>query len=89
MLHYYLMATLLLLALAAIKIDGWLSAIILIIAMLASSPVFELPRKKIKWIMVAALIILAFILFPDVERYREAFEESLETKPLPVEEVKP
>jgi len=89
MLHYYLMATLLLLALAAIKIDGWVSAFILIIAMLASSPVFELPKKKIKWLIVSVLVILALVLFPDIENYREEFEQSLETKPLPTEEVKP
>lgn len=83
MAHYYLMAVLLLLALAAFKIDGWISTIVLLIAMIVSSPVVALPKKKIKWLIVALLLAIALWFFPDVNRYREAFEESLETSPVP------
>lgn len=88
MLHYYSMAFLLLLALAAIKIDGWASALLLIIAMFITSPVIVFPQKKIKWIVVGTLILLAMVFFPDIEQYREAFEQSLETLPLSTEEIK-
>lgn len=84
MLHYYLMAILLLMALGAIKVDGWLSAILLIVAMLASSPMFELPSKKLKWAIVILLILIAILLFPDIENYRQAFEQSLETSPIKI-----
>ena len=87
MLHYYSMAFLLLIALAAVKIDGWVSAILLIIAMFITSPVFVFPQKKIKWIVVGSLIALAIIFFPDIEQYREAFEQSLETEPLSPQEI--
>jgi hypothetical protein len=83
MLHYYLMAILLLMALGAIKINGWISAVLLVLAMLASSPMFELPSKKLKWAIVLLLVIIAIVLFPDIEQYREAFEKSLETAPIP------
>lgn len=82
------MAILLLLALAAIKIDGWLSALLLLLAMIISSPVVNLPQKKIKWLIVALLFILALFLFPDIERYREAFEQSLETSPVTPEDIR-
>ena len=88
MLHYYSMAFLLLLALAAVKIDGWVSAILLIIAMFITSPVIVFPQKKIKWLIVGSLIALAIVFFPDIEQYREAFEQSLETKPLSPEEIR-
>ena len=87
MLHYYSMAFLLLLALAAVKIDGWVSAILLIVAMFITSPVIVFPQKKIKWIVVLSLIALAIFFFPDIEQYREAFEQSLETKPLTPQEI--
>jgi len=83
MLHYYVMAILLLIALAAFKIDGWLSTVLLILAMIVSSPVVVFPQKAIKWLLVAILFLLALWQFPDIERYREAFEEQLETQPLP------
>lgn len=82
MLHYYLMAIFIFMALGAIKIDGWASALLLILATLASSPAFQLPSKKIKWLIVIALTSVALILFPDIEQYREAFEQSLETAPI-------
>lgn len=89
MLHYYVMAILLLVALAAFKIDGWLSCLLLIIAMIVSSPVVVFPQKQLKWLLVAILFGLALWQFPDVERYRQAFEESLETQPLNPEEARP
>jgi len=79
------MALLLLIALAAFKIDGWLSTLLLILAMIVSSPVVVLPKKSFKWLLVGILFVLALWQFPDIERYREAFEEQLETQPLPVE----
>ncbi|MDH5423432.1 MAG: hypothetical protein OEY29_00390 [Gammaproteobacteria bacterium] len=82
MLHYYLMAVFIFMALGAFKIDGWISAILLILATLACSPVFELPSKKIKWLIVLILAVLAILLFPDIEQYREAFEQSVETAPI-------
>ena len=82
MLHYYLMAIFIFMALGAIKIDGWSSAVLLILAALASSPAFQLPSKKIKWLIVIALTSFALILFPDIEQYRAAFEQSLETAPI-------
>lgn len=82
MLHYYLMAIFIIMSLGAIKIDGWLSAILLILATFACSPMFAPPSKKIKWIIVIILTLIAIILFPDIEQYREAFEESLDTAPI-------
>lgn len=82
MLHYYLMAIFIFMALGAFKIDGWVSAILLILATLACSPAFELPSKKIKWLIVIILAAIAILLFPNIEQYREAFEQSLETAPI-------
>lgn len=89
MIPYYLMATLLLLALAAIKIDGWLSAFLLIIAMLLASPGVKFPIKYLKALLVTGLCLLALLAFPDIEGYREAFENSLQTEALPSPELKP
>lgn len=89
MLHYYVMAILLLIALAAFKIDGWLSTLLLILAMIVSSPVVVFPQKGIKWLLVAILFLLALWQFPDIERYRQAFEEQLETQPLPKKDAQP
>ena len=86
MLHYYFMAIFIFMALGAIKIDGWVSAILLILATLASSPMFELPSRKIKWLIVFILVAVAIFLFPDSEQYREAFEESLDTTPIQKQE---
>lgn len=82
MLHYYFMAIFIFMALGAFKIDGWISAILLLLATFACSPMFELPSKKIKWSIVFILAAIAIFLFPDVELYREAFEQSLETQPI-------
>ena len=82
MLHYYLMAVLLLMALAAFKIDGWISTILLLIAMVVSSPVIEFPKKQIKWLILVLLVAIALWHFPDIENYREAFEQSLQTQPV-------
>ena len=82
MFYYYLMAIYLIAALAAIKIDGWISALLLIISMLACSPVFKPPSKAIKWSLVVILTIIAIWLFPDIEQYRENFEQSLDTAPI-------
>ncbi|MCK5336714.1 MAG: hypothetical protein KAQ67_11150 [Gammaproteobacteria bacterium] len=86
MLHYYFMAIFIFMALGAIKIDGWVSAILLILATLASSPMFELPSRKIKWLIVFILVAVAIFLFPDIEQYREAFEQSLDTTPIQKQE---
>ncbi|MDH5518426.1 MAG: hypothetical protein OEY36_11515 [Gammaproteobacteria bacterium] len=82
MLHYYLMAIFIFMALGAIKIDGWISAFLLILATLATSPVLQLPSKKLKWLIVILLTSIAIMLFPDVDQYRQAFEQSLETAPI-------
>jgi len=82
MLHYYLMAIFIFMALGAFKIDGWISVIVLLLATFACSPMFQLPSKKIKWLIVAILLAIALFFFPDVEQYREAFEQSLDTTPI-------
>ncbi|MDH5393269.1 MAG: hypothetical protein OEY11_08805 [Gammaproteobacteria bacterium] len=86
MFYYYLMAIFILMALGAVKIDGWSSALLLSLAALASSPVFELPSKKLKWAIVIVLTSAAIMLFPDIEQYRQAFEQSLETAPIPTKD---
>lgn len=68
------MALLLLLALAAIKIDGWFSAVLLIIAMLFSSPAINMPSKSLRWGLIITFVALALLFFPDINQYREAFE---------------
>jgi hypothetical protein len=82
MLHYYLMAIFIFMALGAFKIDGWISAILLLIATFACSPMFQPPSKKVKWLIVFVLAAIAIFLFPDIDQYREAFEQSLETTPI-------
>ena len=82
MLHYYLMAIFIFMALGAFKIDGWISVILLLLATFACSPMFQLPSKKIKWLIVFLLVAVAVYFFPDIEQYREAFEQSLETAPI-------
>ena len=82
MLHYYLMAIFIFMALGAFKIDGWVSVILLLLATFACSPMFQLPSKKIKWLIVFILVAIAIYMFPDIEQYREAFEQSLETAPI-------
>lgn len=82
MLHYYLMAIFIFMALGAFKIDGWVSVILLLLATFACSPMFQLPSKKVKWLIVFILVAIAIYMFPDIEQYREAFEQSLETAPI-------
>lgn len=82
MLHYYLMAIFIFMALGAFKIDGWISVILLLLATFACSPMFQLPSKKVKWLIVFVLVAIAIYMFPDIEQYREAFEQSLETAPI-------
>lgn len=80
--HYYLMAIFIFMALGAFKIDGWVSVILLLLATFACSPMFQLPSKKVKWLIVFILVAIAIYMFPDIEQFREAFEQSLETAPI-------
>lgn len=82
MLHYYLMAIFIFMALGAFKIDGWVSTVLLLLATMACSPMFQLPSKKLKWAIVFVFAALAIAFFPDIEQYREAFEQSLDTTPI-------